>query len=42
MQAAHDLLTVAQLEDLEAYAVSTQVNTVANNTRELVEPLAES
>ena len=41
-QAAHDLLTVTQPEDLEAYAVSTQVNTVANNTHELVEPLAES
>jgi len=41
-QAAHDLLTVTSVDALEAYAVSTQVNTVANNSPELVEPLAES
>jgi putative SOS response-associated peptidase YedK len=41
-QRAHDLLTVTSADALEAYAVSTEVNTVANNTPELVEPLAES
>jgi len=41
-QAAHDLLTVTSVDALEAYAVATEVNTVANNTPELVEPLAES
>jgi len=33
---------VTSVDALEAYAVSTQVNTVANNTPELVEALAES
>jgi putative SOS response-associated peptidase YedK len=41
-EAARELLTVTGADALEAYAVSTQVNTVANNTPELVEPLAES
>ena len=39
---ARDLLTVTQPDDLDAYAVSTAVNSVANNTPDLVEPLAES
>lgn len=38
---ARDLLTVTA-DDLEAYAVSTAVNTVANNTPDLVQPIAES
>ncbi len=38
---ACDLLTVTA-DDLEAYAVSTAVNTVANNTPDLVQPIAES
>ncbi len=41
-EAAHQLLTVTQPEDVEAYAVSTAVNTVANNSPELVQPVAES
>jgi putative SOS response-associated peptidase YedK len=41
-EAAHELLTVTAADALEAYSVSTQVNTVANNTPALVEPLAES
>lgn len=39
---ARDLLTVTQPDDLDAYAVSTAVNTVANNTPDLIEPVAES
>ncbi len=39
---ARDLLTVTQPDDLDAYAVSTAVNTVVNNTPDLVEPVAES
>lgn len=41
-EAAHELLTVTQPDDLDAYAVSTAVNTVANNSPDLVRPLAES
>lgn len=41
-QVAHDLLTVTRPDDLDAYAVSTQVNTVANNTPDLVQPTEES
>lgn len=41
-QAARELLAVTQPDDLEAYAVSTQVNTVANNTPDLVLPIDES
>ena len=41
-QQARDLLTVTAADALEAYAVSTAVNTVANNAPELIEPLAES
>jgi putative SOS response-associated peptidase YedK len=41
-QRARDLLTVTPADALEAYAVSTAVNTVANNTAELVVPMAES
>lgn len=41
-ETAHELLTVVQPEEVEAYAVSTAVNAVANNSPDLVEPLAES
>ncbi|MHB1007794.1 MAG: SOS response-associated peptidase [Propionibacteriaceae bacterium] len=41
-EAAHELLTVTRPDDLDAYAVSTAVNTVANNSPDLVQPLAES
>jgi putative SOS response-associated peptidase YedK len=41
-EVAQHLLAVTPPDDLDAYAVSTAVNTVANNSPELVEPVAES
>lgn len=41
-QAARGLLSVTAADVLEAYAVSTAVNTVANNGPELVLPIEES
>lgn len=41
-QAARDLLQVTAADALEAYAVSTAVNAVANNTAALVDPIKES
>lgn len=40
-QAALDLLGVTEADALAAYAVSTEVNSVQNNDRSLVEPLAQ-
>jgi putative SOS response-associated peptidase YedK len=39
-QRALELLGVTEAASLEAYAVSTDVNSVENNNRSLVEPLA--
>ncbi|MFX4272993.1 SOS response-associated peptidase [Propionibacteriaceae bacterium Y1685] len=40
--AALDLLAVTEADQLQAYAVSTEVNSVRNNGPQLVRPLAES
>ncbi len=40
--AALELLAVTDADRLEAYAVSTEVNSVQNNNPNLIEPLAES
>jgi len=41
-ETAHGLLTVTAADSLEAYAVSTDVNAVANNDPHLVDPIEES
>ncbi len=40
--AAHDLLSVTEADQLQAYAVGKAVGNVANNGPELIEPLAEA